>query len=441
MYALAVQQAINEMDKSNKDHVSIDFDKLEDSLRGEFKTLYPFSKDRCIYRVPSKTRMLNQSFYTPKMVSIGPLHHGRKELKAMEEHKLRYLQQFLDRTRVGMQTFLKFIKYNEIKLRNCYAETIKFGSEAFVKMILLDAVFLIEILLRYSPGFDNIFTIVDPIFTGPGMIIEMMFDIMSLENQLPIFILEDLFKLANPTMPEEYEGYSLSQFTSFSFEHICEVLLIKKTLLEFHFSKSKHFVDLLTICLEPPKRFNTKKQADSQAAPNVTILHQSGVKFELASDKKLLDITFNKWTLEIPKLTISNMSVHLLRNLQIFEKLHYGTNYINDYDMLLHRLLSTPKDVEFLTHIGVIENRILDSEGVSTVFRQLSRDARVHNSNFYYSGVVKDLQDYCKSPYNEQITNLKQNYFNTPWSGIKVVVAGIILVLTFIQAICSILGL
>ncbi|KAK2665977.1 hypothetical protein Ddye_004551 [Dipteronia dyeriana] len=428
------------MDKSNKDQVSIDFDKLEDSLRGEFKTLYPFSKDRCIYRVPPKTRMLNQSFYTPKMVSIGPLHHGRKELKAMEEHKLRYLQQFLERTCVGMQVFLKFIKYNETKLRNCYAETIRFGSEAFVKMIFLDAVFLIEILLRYSPGFDDILTIEDPIFSGPGMIIEMMFDIMSLENQLPIFILEDLFKLANPTMPGKYEGYSLSQFVRFSFNYIGEVLLIDETLLEFYFSKSKHFVDLLTICLKPPERHNPEKKADSQAAPNVTILHQSGVKFELASRKTLLDITFNKQTLQIPKLTISNMSVHLLRNLQIFEKLHYGTNYINDYDMLLHRLLSTPKDVEFLTHMGVIENRILDSEGVSTVFRQLSRDARVHNSKFFYSGVVKDLQDYCKYPCHKWKANLKQNYFNTPWSCIKVLVAGLILVLTLIQAICSIIG-
>ncbi|KAH7576045.1 hypothetical protein JRO89_XS02G0281700 [Xanthoceras sorbifolium] len=78
--------------------------------------------------------------------------------------------------------------------------------------------FLIEIFLRYSPEFES----ENRIFTKPGMIKEIMFNILSLENQLPIFILEDLFKLANPTLPEIYNEYSLSQYTSFSFKNICE---------------------------------------------------------------------------------------------------------------------------------------------------------------------------------------------------------------------------
>ncbi|KAI9178615.1 hypothetical protein LWI28_028549 [Acer negundo] len=56
------------------------------------------------------------------------------------------------------------------------------------------------------PGFDSM----DCVFTRPGMIKEIMFDIMTLENQLPIFILDDMFKLANPAMPSQrYEGCSL----------------------------------------------------------------------------------------------------------------------------------------------------------------------------------------------------------------------------------------
>ncbi|KAI9177832.1 hypothetical protein LWI28_019773 [Acer negundo] len=241
-------------------------------------------------------------------------------------------------------------------------------------------------------------------------------------------------------MPQKYEGYSLSQFTPPSFKDICDDLLIKERDIVSHFSKARHFVDLVRICLLPPKRHGKTKKADSLAAPNVTKLHRSGVKFVLAEKNNLLDITFNKRTLEIPKLTISNMSVHLLRNLQIFEKLHCGTNYMNDYDMLLHRLLSTPKDVEFLTHTGVIENRISDSEGVSTLFRELSKDARAQNSIFYYSSLVKDLQDYCNSPCHEWKAILRQKYLNNPWAYISVIVAGLILILTFIQAVCSIIG-
>ncbi|KAL5854078.1 hypothetical protein ACOSQ4_003880 [Xanthoceras sorbifolium] len=425
------------MDKDN-DYVSIDFKKLADSMRGEFATLYPLSKDCCIYRVPPNIRMLNESLYTPKMVSIGPLHHGSKELKVMEEHKLRYLQQFLQRTRMSIEDFLIFIKGKEENLRNCYAETITSGSEDFVKMVLLDAVFVIEILLRYNPGFD----IVDRIFTRPGMIKEIMFDFMSLENQLPIFILEDLFKLANPALPELYTGYSLSQFTCFPFKYICEALLIRETLLESYFSKARHFVDLVRLCLQPPQRDDTKRQDDSEDAPSITKLHISGAKFVFAStDKNLLDIRFNKGTLKIPKLALGNMTVHLLRNLQIFEALHCGTNYINDFNMIINRLLSDPKDVELLTQNRVIENRILNSEGVSTLFRQLSRDARVQYNNFYYAGLVKDLQDHCKSRRNEWKANLKQNYFNTPWVSISFGAAVFVLILTVIQTLCSIIGL
>ncbi|KAL5856434.1 hypothetical protein ACOSQ3_003892 [Xanthoceras sorbifolium] len=425
------------MDK-NKDYVSIDFKKLADSLRGEFDTLYPLSNDCCIYRVPPKIRMLNESLYTPKMVSIGPFHHGSKELQAMEEHKLRYLQQFLQRTFISLEYFLMFIKGKEENLRACYAETIKLESEAFVKMVLLDAVFLIEIFLRYSPEFES----VDRIFTKPGVIKYIMFDILSLENQLPIFILEDLFKLANPTLPEIYNGYSLSQFTSFPFKNICEDFLIDEALLKLKFSKARHFVDLIRLCLRPPNRNDTKMQADSENAPSITKLHLSGVKFEVAaSDKNLLDITFNNGILKIPKLTISNMTLHLLRNLQIFEDLHCTINNINQFNTILNRLLSDSKDVELLTQNGVIVSRILDSEGVSTFFRQLNRDARVQQSDFYYSGLVKHLQKHCKSRCHKLKANLKQDYFNTPWAYISFGAAAFILILTFIQAVCSIIGL
>ncbi|KAH9741175.1 DUF862 domain-containing protein [Citrus sinensis] len=83
----------------NKDHAAIDI-KLAETLSKKFKTLhYPSSKECCIYRVPQSQRCLNPSDYTPHIVSIGPLHHGNEELKAMEDNKLRYLHHFLQRTK------------------------------------------------------------------------------------------------------------------------------------------------------------------------------------------------------------------------------------------------------------------------------------------------------------------------------------------------------
>ncbi|KAL5766655.1 hypothetical protein ACOSP7_017272 [Xanthoceras sorbifolium] len=419
------------MDKSETS--SIDINSLANCLRDEFKTLHPLSKDCCIYRVPRDIRMANESFYTPKLVSIGPLHHGREELKAMEEHKVRYLEHFLRQTQVSLEDFLLCIKNKEEKLRNCYADTIALESRDFVKMVLLDTVFLIEFLERGCRTIPD----VDRLFTEPYLIFSIRPEILSLENQLPLFILKDLFMKAGHGVVN-----SLSQITYALYRGECESLSIEANLFEEQFSEAKHFVDLIRLCLLPPNhQLHTHEDSHLEAAPSITELHQAGIKFKVDSAKHLLDIRFNNGTLEISKLTIGVVTKRLFRNLQIFERLHCDTNYVNEYVSFLNGLVNTPKDAEILIQNGIIENRIWDSEGVSTLFQQLSEDAIVRYRGCYYSGIVKDLKSYCKSPWHKWRANLKQNYFNTPWASISVIAAVIIIILTSVQTVCSIIAL
>ncbi|PON32537.1 hypothetical protein PanWU01x14_360450 [Parasponia andersonii] len=66
----------------------------------------------------------------------------------MEEHKKRYLSAYLERTNVGLEYYLNIIKRKEAQLRSCYEELIRFSSDEFVNIVLVDAAFLIELLLR-----------------------------------------------------------------------------------------------------------------------------------------------------------------------------------------------------------------------------------------------------------------------------------------------------
>lgn len=120
---------------------------LVDYLRKKFATLRPYPNG-FICRVPQPKHCLHPSDYTPKMVSIGPLHHCNEEFSGMEEHRINYLHYFLQRTYVRVADFLTSIKINEANLRNCYAETLELSSDEFVTMILLDALFLMELFLR-----------------------------------------------------------------------------------------------------------------------------------------------------------------------------------------------------------------------------------------------------------------------------------------------------
>ncbi|KAL5766654.1 hypothetical protein ACOSP7_017271 [Xanthoceras sorbifolium] len=421
------------------DNVSIEIKSLETSLRGKFEALYSLSSDCCIYRIPQKMRQSNESLFTLYIVSIGPLHHGREELQAMEEHKIRYLQQFLQRTQINLKDFLIFIKNKEERLRNCYAETIPFKSQDFVEMILLDAVFLIEFLLRYS--FRNFVTSGDRIFVKPRLIKDIRHDIWSVENQIPFFILEDLIELARTRMIDEcYEGVFMSKLISEFSSGLCELLSIDRSLIEINFCEAKHFPDLLKRCIEPPDHeLDIRNESIYYPTPpTITELHQAGVKFRVGSRNTLLDIRFDKGTLEIPKLRIKNIGI-FLQNVLIFERLHCKTNYVNDFALLLSFLVSSPKDAELLIQNGIIENT--ESVAASTFCQQFGKNGRIKYKKFYYTGLARDLNAYCKSPWHKWKANLKQNYFNTPWASISVIAAVILLLLTLTQTVFSIIAL
>lgn len=90
-----------------------------------------------------------KGIYTSISLSIGPIHHGKENLKAMEDYKIMYLQQFLEQNLlVSVEVLINIIKENETELRDSYAETIDLSKKDFVTMILLDAVFIIMVLLN-----------------------------------------------------------------------------------------------------------------------------------------------------------------------------------------------------------------------------------------------------------------------------------------------------
>jgi len=61
-------------------------------VKGELEIPYALSTTCSIYKVPGRLREVNEKASTPRVVSIGPIHHGKEKLKAMEDHKKMYLR-------------------------------------------------------------------------------------------------------------------------------------------------------------------------------------------------------------------------------------------------------------------------------------------------------------------------------------------------------------
>ncbi|KAB2619749.1 hypothetical protein D8674_040002 [Pyrus ussuriensis x Pyrus communis] len=392
-------------------------DKMAHDIENQLDNLSDLSRERCIYRVPERLRQVNEKAYSPQVVSIGPLHHGKEPLKAMEEHKLRYLRHFLSRTKVSLSDYIQKIQDQEEKLRGFYAEPIVFDKDEFIRIVSVDAAFVIDLLLRFH--YSNYREDEDDyVFSKPTMIWDVFRDLKLLENQLPFFILQDLFTL----FPSSHQLPSLLEI---SYELFQSEIDSKGKKYKFDKISSsgvevKHFVDLirtLYLPLEPKKKPKTtatpettdtpnitatpettdtpktRDKPNTTATPNVTELHQAGVKFKVGKDSSLFDIKFSRGILEIPKLRVDDITDLKLRNLLAFEQCHHRVEaYLANYVFLMKRLVKTPKDVQLLVEKGIIENWLGDTQKISTLLHDLGTGVMVDNS--YYAPLCEELIEY-----------------------------------------------
>ncbi|KAG2666463.1 hypothetical protein I3760_15G061400 [Carya illinoinensis] len=153
--------------------------------------------DCCIYRVPKRLRELREEAYTPRLVSIGPFHCKKKDqFKDMEQQKVRYFWSFCKRTGKSSKDLACIIERDENKIRQRYSENFDgILREDFVTMILLDAIFILELFLRKSDSKNHE---EDYILSQPCMERGIQHDLLLLENQLPFFVLEQLYQNGEP---------------------------------------------------------------------------------------------------------------------------------------------------------------------------------------------------------------------------------------------------
>ncbi|XP_026437103.1 uncharacterized protein LOC113335194 [Papaver somniferum] len=183
----------------------------------------PYQELICIHRVHEKLHKATEpSSYAPLMVSIGPFHRGKESLKAMEECKLHYMRNVLNRTREEhnfdsiqrvFKNCVESIGKMEEKIRQCYSETINLESKEFIEMMVVDGLFIIGIFhaLTGTKLVDDKF-----LFHNIWGKNTLLWDLLLMENQIPIFVLERLFSLTadhkNHPKGMSFQGVALNSF-------------------------------------------------------------------------------------------------------------------------------------------------------------------------------------------------------------------------------------
>ncbi|TXG62546.1 hypothetical protein EZV62_009540 [Acer yangbiense] len=322
----------------------------------------------CIYKVPIDLRNIHKKAYTPQVISIDPLHHGKGkyELKDMQKQKKRYKHEFIKRKGNEKWEEMKFyIKSQEIKIRNCYEQPSLLKSDPFVDMILDDVVFIIELFLR------NYHTVADFLLEKPRYKNTIKLDLQLLENQFPYFVLHELYRSA--TNGFDFCRYIGSSSTDPPFLHIsCNFFGYKS----YDISKMdgfnvKHFTDLRRYFLIEDRPMS-KIQGKVVDLPCATKLDASGVRFKLKgalNEHCLLDLNFDngrkrglKWSciklqlpfckkyeLKIPRIMVNDWTEPLIRNVMALEQCHYPKEtHVCYYIAFMDFLIYIEKDADLL---------------------------------------------------------------------------------------------
>ncbi|KAF5938978.1 hypothetical protein HYC85_023237 [Camellia sinensis] len=502
---------------SGNGDASIDMVRLVKSIREKLDKLSSPSPECCIYKVPKKLKKINEEAYTPLRVSIGPLHHGKEGLEDMEEHKLRYFNDFMWRSGKSLEELVKIMEEMEKEIRDCYLEPINLESENFLEIILVDAAFIVVFLLKCWTRWP--ITPNDRIFGKQRLINDVRNDTMSyvihhsldwfkkeniiqelpalkdinpsevkhfldllrsclipmkdshdsvpeekspsasqasvpeekshsksqasiLEENSPSDLQDSLPEEKSPLVPEEKSPSNSQASVS---EEISLSVTEEKSPSDSQASvpeekspsKVKQIIDCIISHLIPRQSLQqTKRKFD---IPSATELREAGVKFKVSSSKNLFDIKFSGNILEIPYIQIADPTERLLRNIIAYEQCHCYVKFFGDYTMIMDYLINTSKDVELLVQAKIIENWLSDNNDVSNLFNGLNKEVYI-SYTYYFTELHKELNDYCEIPCHKWKATLRQDYCSTPWRVLSIIVAAILLGLTFIQSLCSLVS-
>ena len=309
--------------------------------------------------------------------------------------------------------------------RECYAGTIGYSSDEFVKILVIDGCFIIELFRKIAD--EELQEVNDPIFSMACMPTVLLHDLILLENQVPWMVLELLF---NMTLDPTHNNVNTPLIKMVKF-FIAE-FLIEPPSDHPPIQDIQHIVDvvrkLLVSSIAGEKGYLGPNWT---LLPSATSLVEAGVKIKRGESKSILDLKYDNGVLEIPPLKIDETTETLFRNIISFEQCYpYCKPKFTSYAILLDNLINTAKDVDILSKKEIIKNW-LNPEDVLPFFNKLYYNAGV--KKMYYQSLCKKVNKYCNRRWPRWRAMLVRNYFNTPWAILSTAAAVILLILTFVQ--------
>lgn len=443
-----------------------------------------------IGEVPKEFREGNEHQYTPRTVSIGPLHASSPRLFRGQEIKLQYLRSFISRLSEGKDLgfLLKLMEMNIEAVSSYYdPATLEIGRCDIVQMMVLDGCFIIELLSRYLEEAANPneeFGL--PISWETGIVSSLRRDILLLENQLPYFVLQLLYdqthpdrrvQLRLPSFPNSNPQLSLSQLIR---KFILPLLPVPLTDRQFPLGidrPANHLLELAwnTILPKHTTAHSMQERGHMRDGELFSLLHGKsaselvpyGVGYEFEFDfstslahasfkSKLLDrksaleldfdvstslahASFNSGFLCLPFMFYRDSTQSLFWNLLAFEQLADSKRqyYFQSYVLFMNRLIKTEKDVRILAR-SAINVRVRELADIVSLFDSLSRKVNYDDiTNFCYGDVLEKMDRYCHTGIRPVRAYLVHLFTSARWDPVSAILLFILTVTQTYFAVVS----
>ncbi|XAR68352.1 hypothetical protein NMG60_11003448 [Bertholletia excelsa] len=409
-----------------------------------------FQEPRKIERVPLLLRnsQSNNKDYNPKMVSIGPYHHGKVELQEAERVKLVIAKLFVAHSGKTLNELCGMILPIVNDLKSCYAEVslTEYSAKKFATMMLLDGCLVLAFIeLNALPFEGQRRSYMDEI-KRLGMHAWTCFisDIRCLvENQLPFRVLQLLLNLIykgddGMKMINTYLNASIDKAIKAEV-HVSSILAKQQPLhlLELTIMTSR-------LCYSRRKKRSSKPQKKQTFLEylhffrSISELKAKGIFVRCSGSPSPTSVKFKSFfffgLLDLPSMIISLDTRVVLSNIIAYELTTGDENMLLQLSFinLMKSLINHPEDVEELRskHILRSEHYSSDEEVVKIV-----NSITTFPMEFIeiYEEVKESIQRHYNSKAKTWIAQFIHIYFSSPWAFIAFLGAIFAMALTCIQ--------
>ncbi|KAG2663632.1 hypothetical protein I3760_16G041600 [Carya illinoinensis] len=407
----------------------------------------------CIYRVLPRLKEINGDWlYKPNKVSIGPYCYNLRnyeEFKMAEDYKRKCFGSLLVKTRdQEMQinthmSCLQRISELEKKIRNCYSEEFEVAGIEFLEMMVVDACFIIEIIEMFGLGtkFDYSKSYLGAL---AWMVPYFYRDFLLLENQIPFFVLEEIYALTHNISVDESRSKLLSSAWSFFKYGMKRCYFMPRDIHKMDVVPVLHLLDLVRRSLIPSNiEHGTIGFMESPFIHCISKLQLAGIKVSPVMAYSFLEVKFKKGVIEMPNIAIDDLTRCLLLNCVAFEQCHLMSSgrYFSVYATFLDCLVNTKEDVEYLRERNVIDNYLTDDSELAGFVNGAGKDLVLSFlDGFYLGDLFEDVDRHYRNRWKWKWASFEREYFDKPWLLLSAAGGILLVVATSVQAAMAILS-